>query len=167
MIFYPAITCLSTWFFKKRATAFGIVASGSSIGGVIFPIMIARLIPRVGFPWTMRIAAFIILGLAVVVNLTVKSRLPPQPRPVSILEFLVPFKEPAFALVVAGSFFVFFGYFIPFNFIILSSLHYGMSPEMSQYIIPILNAGRQEPRSSSMLLTFQCFRAHFAGLYCR
>src|SRR6185437_15224651 len=58
MIFYPCMSATSTWFFKRRALALGIVASGSSIGGVILPIMVQRLIPEVGFPWTMRICAF-------------------------------------------------------------------------------------------------------------
>jgi len=65
MIFYPAMSTCSTWFFKRRALAFGIMAAGSSLGGVIFPIMITHLLPLVGFGWSMRIAAFIILGLLV------------------------------------------------------------------------------------------------------
>jgi MFS family permease len=142
MIFYPAISSISTWFLKKRATAFGIVASGSSLGGVIFPIMIQRLIPRIGFPWTMRAAAFMILGLTIIMNLTVKSRLPPQPKPLSLKEFVVPFKERTYALVVAASFLFFFGLFVPFNFVILSGLSQGMSPNLAQYLVPILNAAR-------------------------
>jgi hypothetical protein len=34
---------------KRRATAYGIVATGSSIGGALFPIIVDRLIPRVGY----------------------------------------------------------------------------------------------------------------------
>ncbi len=33
MIFYPAMSCVTSWFFKRRAFAFGVVASGSSLGG--------------------------------------------------------------------------------------------------------------------------------------
>ena len=36
-LFYAGLNSLSTWFFKKRALAFGIAASGSSMGGVIIP----------------------------------------------------------------------------------------------------------------------------------
>ena len=49
LIFYPALGDVSTWFFKRRAFALGVMASGSSMGGVILPIMIERLLPRVGF----------------------------------------------------------------------------------------------------------------------
>ena len=33
MIFYPAMSSVTSWFFKRRAFAFGVVASGSSLGG--------------------------------------------------------------------------------------------------------------------------------------
>jgi hypothetical protein len=39
-IFYAGMGSISTWFFKKRATAFGLMASGSSLGGVVFPIIV-------------------------------------------------------------------------------------------------------------------------------
>lgn len=118
-IFYAAMSSVGTWFFKNRAAAFGIQASGSSLGGVIFPIMVSKLIPRIGFPWTMRVASFVILGMLVIANLTVKSRLTPKPRPVEVMEFIRPLKEPAFAIMCVASFMFFFGTFLPFNYVIL------------------------------------------------
>jgi MFS family permease len=118
-IFYSAMSSIGTWFFKNRATAFGVMASGSSLGGVIFPIMVSKLIPKIGFPWTMRAAAFLILGLLIIANMTVKSRLTPKPKKFDILEFFRPLKEPAFALLCVASFTFFFGTFLPFNFVIL------------------------------------------------
>lgn len=109
MIFYPCMNSVTTWFFHRRALALGITASGSSIGGVIFPIMVERLIPQVGFGWTMRICAFLILGLMVIVNLTLVSRIPPKPKPVRLMDFVVPFKESPFALLSLGTFFTWLG----------------------------------------------------------
>ncbi|MCJ1412412.1 hypothetical protein MMC19_006506 [Ptychographa xylographoides] len=139
-IFYPAMSSVSTWFFHRRALAFGVMASGSSLGGVIFPILVQRLIPNIGFPWTMRVAAFIILGMLVIGNLTVKSRLPPNPKPFVLKAFVRPLREPAFALVTVASFFVFFGIFIPFNFITLQGQAVGMSVNLSSYLLAIVNA---------------------------
>ena len=51
MIFYPAMSTITTWFFQKRGFAFGIIASGSSLGGVILPILVQRLNDEVGFGW--------------------------------------------------------------------------------------------------------------------
>lgn len=109
MIFYPSMTAVVTWFYQKRALALGITASGSSLGGVIFPIMVQRLIPEVGFGWSMRICAFLILGLMVVANLTIVSRIPPHPRPVRFMDFISPFKELPFVLLTFGSFLTFLG----------------------------------------------------------
>ncbi|GIK05054.1 hypothetical protein Aspvir_009153 [Aspergillus viridinutans] len=39
-ILSQALACVSTWFSKKRGAAMGIMVTGSSVGGVIFPIMI-------------------------------------------------------------------------------------------------------------------------------
>jgi MFS family permease len=118
-IFFAAVSSTGTWFFKKRATAFGIITSGSSLGGVIFPIMVSKLIPKIGYPWTMRAAAFMILGMLSVANLTVKSRLTPRRNKVDVLEFFRPLKEPAFAITCAAAFLFFFGTFLPFNYVIL------------------------------------------------
>ena len=140
MIFYPAMSSVGTWFHKRRALAFGIMASGSSLGGVIFPIMVEHLNASVGFGWSMRAAAFLILGLMVYANLTVKSRLPPTPKPWSVTEFVAPLKELPFFFIVAASFLFFFGMFLPFNFIILHAEANGMSSRLAGYLLAILNA---------------------------
>ncbi len=141
-IFYAAMNCVGTWFFNKRATAFGVMASGSSLGGVVLPIMVTKLIPEIGFPWAMRSAAFTLLGMLIIANLTVKSRLEPRPKPLVIMEFIRPFKDIPFLLVTLGSWFFFFGMFLPFTYIILQAQADGMSANLSNYLIPILNAVR-------------------------
>ena len=105
MIFYPAFTCVSTWFLRKRGAALGMVAAGSSLGGVILPIMVVKLIPEVGFGWAMRICAFLILALVIFANLTVRSRIAPTRRPFSAMAFIRPLKEPIFVLLTAAIFF--------------------------------------------------------------
>jgi MFS family permease len=139
-IFSSAMGSVGTWFFKNRATAYGVVASGSSLGGIIYPIMVEKLIPKIGFPWTMRAAAFLIFGMLIIANLTSKSRLTPIPKKVEIMEFINPLKEPAFALVCFGCFMFFFGSFLPFNFVILQAQADGMSANLSGYLLSMLNA---------------------------
>ncbi|KAK6582564.1 hypothetical protein PZA11_004972 [Diplocarpon coronariae] len=139
-IFYAAMSSVGTWFFRNRATAFGIMASGSSLGGVILPIMVSKLIPRIGYAWTMRAVAFMMLGMLIIANFTVKSRLAPQPKKLDLMTFVRPLKEPAFSLLCLASFLFFFGTFLPFNYIILQARSHGMSVNLSIYLIPILNA---------------------------
>jgi hypothetical protein len=78
----------------------------------------------------------------IIANLTVKSRLKPRPRPLIIMEFIRPFGEITFLLVTLGSWFFFFGMFLPFTYIILQAQADGMSENLSNYLIPILNAAR-------------------------
>ncbi|KAF4629096.1 hypothetical protein G7Y89_g9054 [Cudoniella acicularis] len=167
-VFYASMNSVSTWFLKRRATALGIVASGSSLGGVILPIMVNRLIPKIGFAWTIRAVAFIILGLLLITNLTTKSRVTHSRKPFTVMEFIIPLKEPAFLLVALASFFFFFGTYLPFNFLILQGQSEGMSKDLSNYLVPILNAaslfGRIIPgiiadkigRFNTMILTTVC-----------
>jgi MFS family permease len=56
MIFVPAVSCVSHWFRRRRALANGVLAAGSSIGGVTFPIMLNNMAnnPKIGFAWAVR-----------------------------------------------------------------------------------------------------------------
>jgi MFS family permease len=139
-IFYPAMSCLPTWFFRRRALAFGIAASGSSIGGVVLPILVQRLIPQIGFPWAMRTCAFLILFMVAVANLTVRSRIPPTPRPLQLVEFVRPLREVPYSLVLIASFLTFLGLFLPLNYVIFEAQAVGMSADLASYLLAILNA---------------------------
>ncbi|KAG9231434.1 major facilitator superfamily domain-containing protein [Amylocarpus encephaloides] len=139
-IFFAVMGSCGTWFFKNRAAAFGVMASGSSMGGVILPIFVSKLIPQIGFPWTMRAAAFMILGLLMFSNLFVKSRLTPIVKKIDIMDYIRPLQEPAFMFTCIASFLFFFGTFLPFNYVILQAQKNGMSTDLSIYLISILNA---------------------------
>lgn len=72
-------------FTAHRGLASGIVISGSSLGGVVWPIVDEQLLNRhhLSFGWTMRINGFIMLPLAIIVVLTVRrpgSIQPQQPK---------------------------------------------------------------------------------------
>ncbi|KAJ5137067.1 MFS general substrate transporter [Penicillium atrosanguineum] len=139
-IYYASLGSLASWFQAKRATAFGLAASGASVGGVIFPVMVDRLIYRIGFGWTMRAVAFLILGGLVIVILTVKSRLTHSPKPIHVRQYTTPFTEIPFLLLVISLSLFSFGLFLPFNFITAQAQTLGMSPTLANYLVAILNA---------------------------
>lgn len=134
------IAACGTWFLRHRALAFGIMVAGSSLGGVVLPIMVQHLIPQIGFGWTMRAVAFMFLGLLVIANLTIKSRLPPARRPFHFIELVKPFTEMPFLLLALAGFFTYIGGFLPFNFLILQGEASGMSANLASYLVPIINA---------------------------
>ncbi|KAF2759552.1 major facilitator superfamily transporter, partial [Pseudovirgaria hyperparasitica] len=139
MIFYCSMNSTTTWFFKKRGAALGLVTAGSSLGGVILPIMVTKLIPQIGYAWTMRTIGFTILGLLVFSNLTVRSRLPPNKRPFALSNYIAPFKQPGFCVLTAAVFFFYWGMFTPFVFIVSEARSFGMDAQLAQYLVAILN----------------------------
>lgn len=121
ILFLPAVGCISHHFFKRRALATGapaslfsrqleaddgplsagIVVSGSSIGGIVFPIspsvsllrrdvgssrtttslaVLNNLFKKSGFGWGVRASGFLAMGCLIVANLTMTTRLPPRKK---------------------------------------------------------------------------------------
>lgn len=111
------------------------------------PIMVDHLMQKIGFGWTMRAVAFLMLGLLIITNLTVKSRLPPRPKDVGPLDFFRAFKDPAFSLTALASFFYAMGMFIPITFMVTYGVHVGMSVSLAGYLVTIFNAARYMPSS--------------------
>ncbi|OAK93457.1 monocarboxylate permease-like protein [Phaeosphaeriaceae sp. SRC1lsM3a] len=138
-LFFPSMAVIPTYFTTHRALALGLVVSGSSIGGVILPIAITRLIPEIGFGWTMRTTAFILLFLLVVGNLTLKPYLPPSGRKFAIRDFFEPLREKAFVALTAAGFATYLGGFLPFTFIVSSGREVGMSAALAGYLVAIVN----------------------------
>lgn len=121
----------------------GIMATGSSVGGVIFPIMINRMIQSNGYPWAMRTAAFLILGLQMIAILTVRPRTKPVPKKMPTGRFAAPFKEFPFVMLLLGISVLTFGIFIPIDFLAVQGFQEAhMSEEMAQYLVSIFNAAR-------------------------
>ncbi|KAL2828949.1 major facilitator superfamily domain-containing protein [Aspergillus cavernicola] len=142
-LFHVSLNSVNTWFRHRRALALGITVSGSSFGGIIFPIMMTRLIPILDFGWAMRICAFTSLFLLIITNLTIRSRLTHQRKTplCQPLDFIRPLRETPFILTSAATFFLYWGLFLPFAFIPTQAQRYGMSSYLASYLLAILNAG--------------------------
>ena len=154
LIFTPAVGAIAHWFKRRRATATGLATTGGSIGGIVFPLMLQRLFPLVGFRWATRILAFIFLFLLSIANLLIRTRLTHRDRVNSGEKDVVHrdigrdiwpdvriFKHPVFALTTAGVFFIEWALFIPISYISSYALAHGVSPAFSYQILAILNVG--------------------------
>lgn len=146
------MACLSTWFLKKRGTAMGIMVTGSSLGGIVFPIMIGRMIPTIGFPWTIRTAAFIILALQIIAIFTLRPRTKPVPKRMPVGRFAAPFRELPFIMMLIGFFLLTYGIFVPITYLAVQGFQEAhLSEEMAQYLVAIFNAARLATPSSHPL----------------
>jgi MFS family permease len=142
LVFTPAISAVGHFFLVKRGQATGLAAAGGSMGGVIFPLVLQALFPRVGFAWSTRVVALINLILLVLANLFIRARLPPQPANLTTLlpDFSI-FRDPVFALTTAAVFFVEWGLFVPLTYLSSYAFEHGASEAFSYQLIAILNAG--------------------------
>ena len=139
LLFIPSVAILSTYFTTRIATAMGLAASGSSLGGVLYPIIFHRLLPRIGFAWTTRVIGFVILGTLLLPNVLLRVRVLPV-RSRSLLD-LRAFTMPAYFLVCVGFFLGFMGIFTPFFYAQVNALrNHIMAPELASYLIAIMNA---------------------------
>lgn len=142
-VFLSAIGCVSGWFERRRGLAFGALATGSSLGGVIFPLMLTRLIASVGYGWAMRTGAFIIAALLIVANLTIRRRNTTVTKAKLTKEVLTkPFREVPFALLLGGLALVPFGLYTPINYLPTAAIRAGIERAMAQNLVSIYNGAR-------------------------
>ncbi|KAK3114055.1 hypothetical protein LTR53_007986 [Teratosphaeriaceae sp. CCFEE 6253] len=113
--FTPTMGLTSTYFVRKRALVLGIGALGSCTGGVLFPILVQQLLPRIGFGWTIRIIGFIMLAVDIVTVAFYRTRLPPR-RTGPIVEWAALHEAP-YMLFCAAAFFFFWGLYFAFFYV--------------------------------------------------
>ena len=145
LIFTPAVSAIAHWFKRRRAFATGLATTGGSFGGVVFPLMLQRLFPLLGYSWAIRVQAFIFLGLCTVANILIRSRLPaPDPAP-TVRDMLPDWRifrnNWVFILTTAGVFFVEWALFIPLGFISSFALAHNINSTFAYQILAIINGG--------------------------
>jgi MFS transporter, MCT family, solute carrier family 16 (monocarboxylic acid transporters), member 10 len=79
-LFLPAIGVIAHHFRRRRSLAMGIVVSGSSCGGLVFPVMLNKLIAAGGFAQATRGVAYLCTGMMLLAVLLMRTRLPPPSK---------------------------------------------------------------------------------------
>ncbi|PGG95576.1 hypothetical protein AJ79_09977 [Helicocarpus griseus UAMH5409] len=142
LIFTPAIAAPGHWFFQLRGRATGIASTGGSLGGVVFPLMLQDIFPKIGFGWGTRAVALVTLVSVVTGCILIRSRLPKKKATKeNILPDFRIFWEPQMALTTLGIFFLEWGLFIPITYISSYALAHGMPDKFSYQVLAILNVG--------------------------
>jgi MFS family permease len=81
IVYIPSMAIVSHYFQKRRALAMSIVASGSSFGAIIHPIMLNNTFhSSLGFEDAVRASAGLVTGLLLLACLLMRPRLPPPPQ---------------------------------------------------------------------------------------
>ena len=152
LIFLPSITVVPQYYGPAhRSLALGLVATGSSVGGMIFSIALHYLLTSVGFPWSVRIIAFIILGTQIPGLILLRMRNTPASRRAFLNTSM--FAEPAYTLLCLALFIGFMGLYGPMFYIQSYALSAtSIPPLLAFYLLPILMLGSAPGRVLPNLL---------------
>lgn len=138
LLMFPVMSAVPQWFNKKRGAAMGATVAGSSLGGVIFPIVLNNLLENtdVSFGWAVRIVGFIMLPFLCVTMLTVRGRLPRRNT-----RFFLPesFKNRMYVLLIVSTFFTMIGMFVSLFLMPTYAITRGMDSSLANYLVAILN----------------------------
>lgn len=108
-MFMPPLAVATSYFDKRRTMAVTCAATGTGIGGVVFPAIIQYLIPKVGFPWAVRVSAFVALVATGTALLLLRPRLEPR-RSGPLVEWSA-FTEKPYLFFAIGAFMLYWALF--------------------------------------------------------
>ncbi|OAQ99240.1 hypothetical protein LLEC1_02103 [Akanthomyces lecanii] len=108
-MFMPPLAVATSYFDKRRTMAVTCAATGTGIGGVVFPAIIQYLIPKVGFPWAVRVSAFVALIATGTALLLLRPRLKPR-RSGPLVEWSA-FTEKPYLFFAIGAFMLYWALF--------------------------------------------------------
>lgn len=141
ILFLPSLSVSAHYFRRKRGITMGIILTGSSVGAVLYPIMLNHLFVSVGFGWAIRIVSFFDLFLLVTANCIMRTRLPPAQWDGSMYaQFQRIMRHTTFWIAVFGVTVACWGLYIPIFYIQLFAAEHNESGVIENYIVAILNA---------------------------
>ncbi|KAJ3542999.1 hypothetical protein NM208_g2232 [Fusarium decemcellulare] len=142
IIFVPSVAVLTQYFDTRLSFAVGIAASGSSVGGVVYPIMFRNLVYRLGFGWTTRITGFVALVGLLFANVALRLRQRPNNDKRRVLIDWEAFHDAPFTITCLSVFVAFTGLYTPFYYIQSFALNRGLAGgDLALNLLAILNAG--------------------------
>ena len=150
-LFTPAISAVGHWFNVRRGFATGIASTAGGLGGVIFPLVILYIGPKMGFTWAMRIVGILCFALCAVACLLLKTRLPPNRKAGAAIDFKA-LRDRNYALTTLAVWLVEFAVFVPYTYIGSYGIWAGLGRDMSYKLCIFLNVGAIPGRALPGLL---------------
>ncbi|KAI7833063.1 major facilitator superfamily domain-containing protein [Kickxella alabastrina] len=137
-IFSPSVSLTSQWHNKTRPLATGISVAGSGAGGMIFTEITQKLMETVGYKWTLRILALILLCVSGSAGLFYKRRVP---VPKGGIDFIAIAKDARLIVVGMAEFLVNTGLYMLWYYLPTAALMIGQSKHASNNLVLYMNAG--------------------------
>ncbi|KAJ7787826.1 major facilitator superfamily domain-containing protein [Mycena olivaceomarginata] len=141
IVYIPSMAVLSHYFQKRRALAMSIVASGSSFGAVIHPIMLNQTLhSSLGFGTAVRASAGLVSGLLLLACLIMQPRLPPTGISPEFWPSMRRFShDTPYVLATLGLAMFSVTFYFPIFFLQLDAVTHGIDGTFSFYSLVIMN----------------------------
>ncbi|KAL8751280.1 MAG: hypothetical protein Q9184_006123 [Pyrenodesmia sp. 2 TL-2023] len=155
LVFGAGAQVMMTYFTRHLGIATGIASAGGAVGGMVFPAICEKLIGRIGFGWTMRVVALVVLVTLIPTNLIARER--PGRRKAKPQMDWSAFTDVPYLLVMGGLFFTFWGIYFGFYFIVTyaqETLH--LSPTDATNLLILMNASNLPGRFLPPLISDSC-----------
>ncbi|KAK7017171.1 MFS general substrate transporter [Favolaschia claudopus] len=142
MVYIPSVAIVSHYFHKKRALAMAIVASGSSFGAIVHPIMLNHTLHNtLGFGSAVRASAGVVSGSLLLACLLMRPRLPPTQSNPQFWRSLWRFcHDVPYVLATLGLAFFSITFYWPLFFLQLDTITHGIDKTFAFYSLVIFNA---------------------------
>ncbi|KAK9238830.1 major facilitator superfamily domain-containing protein [Lipomyces kononenkoae] len=167
-LFYATTSAITGWFSKRRGLAFGVAASGASLGGISLPFVFDVVSTRASFSLAVYCVAILLFLFSFTTVVVTNSRIAPSGRqPYRFVHFyLRPYLDPVFALVTLSLTVVYLGLFVPFAFIASHAISNGFSLASAFHLVAYLNAGSLGGRLFSGMLSDKAGKFNVYILVC-
>ncbi|EGO26555.1 hypothetical protein SERLADRAFT_368118 [Serpula lacrymans var. lacrymans S7.9] len=140
IIYVPTVAVVSHYFLRYRVIAMTIAVSGTSLGAVIHPIMMNKLLnSNMSFGNAVRISAGMVTGLLIIASMLMRTRLPPPKRLIPLGEAVKKFsRDRAYVFAALGLLVFTMAFYYPLFYIQLDATAHGLSQTNSFYSVKFL-----------------------------
>ncbi|CVL06681.1 related to monocarboxylate transporter [Fusarium mangiferae] len=145
LLYIPSVAMIPLYFTTRRGLALGCATAGGSFGGIIYPIVVRRLLDSGGFGWACRTIGFITFFTLTIAAILIKPSTQAVKKPTRQLFDKSIIKDKAFIFFTLASFFIWLGFLVPYiltpSFGLLG-LDHPVSEDLSYYMLSVLNAAQ-------------------------
>ncbi|KAK7697609.1 hypothetical protein SLS64_013348 [Diaporthe eres] len=133
-----SVAITAFWFNTRLPIANGIAACGSGVGGVVFPIVVKNLLPTIGFAWTVRAVALIVLVTLAICNAVLRG--PGASAKRRALVHRESLTDWPYVALIFAYFTVFLGLYTPFFYVESFAVGTGITSENTAfYLLAVVN----------------------------
>lgn len=141
ILYVPSLALVSAYFSTRRPLATGIAATGSSIGGLMYPVLFRILVDRYGFPWACRTFGLINGGLLLLACFLVRPLTTTTPVGVRKRYIdIAAFRDGLFLMFSISLFLMWLGVDIPFYYLpTFVQEKLTLSANIGDYLLAVMN----------------------------